>query len=99
MSLKYTSHTKHTVLTFSMHVRTIQHLNYGEQEYQNQFLVDYSDTPVTSKQGQGHQTWYELVDPKEGYNAQFRKSCLNSDRERANDKVFVKSGNNINYLP
>ena len=82
-----------------MYVRTIQHLNYGGQESKQRFAVHDSDTPVTLKQGQGNQTWYELVDPKEGYNAQFRKSCLNSDRERANDKVFVKSGNNINYLP
>ena len=28
---------------------------------QKQFTVYDSDTPVTMKQGQGHQTWYELV--------------------------------------
>ena len=30
--------------------------------------VDDSDTPVTLKQGQGNQTWYELVDTKQHYN-------------------------------
>ena len=51
-------------------------------------------TPVTLKQDRGHQTWYELADPKQVYdNAKFEKSRLNSLRERANDKVFLKSGN------
>ena len=59
-----------------------------------------SDIPVTLKQGQGQQTWYDLADPKQGYkNAQFKnkkfkkKNRLNSVREKANDEVFVKSGN------
>ena len=44
------------------------------------------------KQGQGHHTWYELADPNQGSNnAKFEKPHLNSVRERANDKVFVKS--------
>ena len=48
---------------------------------------------VTLKQGQGHQTWYRLVDPKQGYNnAKFEKACLDSVCERANHKVLVKSG-------
>ena len=33
-----------------------------------QFAIYDSDTPVTLKQGQDHQTWYKLVDPKQGYN-------------------------------
>ena len=50
------------------------------------------------KQGQGHQTWYELVNPKQGYdNAKFEKPRLNSVREKANDKV-VKSKKHVNYL-
>ena len=49
---------------------------------------------MTLKQGHGHQTWYELVDPKQGYNnAKFEKPRLNSVHEKANDKDFVKSGN------
>ena len=38
----------------------------------------------------GHQTWRF----KEGYdNTKFEKPRLNSARDRANDKVFAKSGN------
>ena len=63
-----------------------------------QFIVYDSDTPVTWKR-QDHQTWYQLVDPKQGNNyAKFEKPHLNRVREKANDKVFVKSGN-MSYLP
>ena len=52
-----------------MHVATIKFSNYGGQESKKQFAIyDSSDTPVTFKQGRDHQTWYELVDPKHGYN-------------------------------
>ena len=51
------------------------------------------------KQGQGHQTWYDLVDPKEGYNnANFEKPRLNGVHEKVNNKDFVKS-ENISFLP
>ena len=33
-----------------------------------QLAVYDSDTPVTLKQGQGHQIQYELVDPSQGCN-------------------------------
>ena len=57
-----------------MYVRTIQSSIYGGHESKNQFAIYNSDTPVTLKQGQGHQTWYELVDPKQVYiNAKFKK--------------------------
>ena len=40
-----------------------------------QFAVYDSDTPVTLKQGQGHQTWLELVDSKQDFiNAKMSKS-------------------------
>ena len=72
-----------------MYVRTIQHLNYGKQESKKQFAVYDSDKPVTYKEGQGHQTCYELVDPKQDYNnAQFEKPHLTSVREKANRKMF-----------
>ena len=46
---------------------------------------------TTLKQGQGHQTWYELVDPKQGKkNAKLEKPRLNYVPERANNKVLVK---------
>ena len=32
-----------------------------------QFAVSISDTPVTVKQNQGHQTYNDNVDPKQGY--------------------------------
>ena len=74
--------------------RAIQCSNYRGQESKEQFAVYDSNTPVTLKQGQGHQTWYELVDPKEGYNKpKFQKSCWNSVHEKANSKDFVKSVN------
>ena len=43
-------------LIFLMYDRTTQHLNYGRQESKAQFAVYDSDTPVTLKQGQDHQT-------------------------------------------
>ena len=77
-----------------MYVRTIQRLNYNRQKSRKQVAVYESDIPMTLKQGQGHKTWYELVDAKHSYNdAKFEKPRLNSVREKANDKVFVKSGN------
>ena len=51
-----------------MYVRTIRCLNYDGQESKKQFAVYDSDKPVTLKQGQSQQTWYDLVDPKQGYN-------------------------------
>ena len=42
------------------------------------------------KQGQDHQTWYELVDPKQGCNnARFEKLDLTSVQGNASNKVFV----------
>ena len=68
-----------------MNVRTIQNLNYSGQESKFfllllLFAIYDLDTPVTLKQGQqGHQTWYELADLKQGYNnAKSEKPCLNS---------------------
>ena len=59
-----------------------------------QIAVYDSDAPVTLKQGQDHQIWHELVDPKQGYNsAKFEKPLLNRVDEKANEKGFAKSGN------
>ena len=41
----------------------IQHLNHSEQESSTQLAIYDSDKPVTLKQDQGDQTWYDLVDP------------------------------------
>ena len=47
--------------------------------FQNkQFAVYKSDTPVTLKLSQGHQTYNDNVDPKQGCNhAKFEISCFN----------------------
>ena len=67
-----------------MYVRTIQRFNYSGQGPGKQFAVCGSDTPVTLKQGQDHQTWYELVDPKQGHNdIKFEKPCLKSVLEKS----------------
>ena len=48
-----------------------------DKNLKKQFAVYDSDTPVTLKQGQGHQTWYEFLDPKQGHNkAKFFKLCI-----------------------
>ena len=36
----------------------------GDKDLKKQLAVYDSDTRVTLNQGQGHQTWYELVDPQ-----------------------------------
>ena len=36
-----------------------------DKTLKKQFVVYNPDTPVTLKQGQGHQIWYELVEPKQ----------------------------------
>ena len=54
-----------------------------------QFAVYISDTPVTFKQSQGHQTYNDNVDPKQGYNhAEFDRFCFNGMREKANVNFF-----------
>ena len=43
-----------------------------------QFAVYLSDRPVTLKQSQGHQTYNENVDQKQGYNhAKYERSSFN----------------------
>ena len=85
-----------------MYVRTIQHLTTVDKNLKQQFAVYYSHTPVTLKQIQGHQTCYELVDHKQGYNyAQFEKPRLNSVRESANNNFVCvcQIRKNVNDLP
>ena len=53
-----------------------------------------SDTSVTLKQGKSHQTWYELLDPKQSYNYEkFERPPRDSVPQKANAKVFLRSGN------
>ena len=60
-----------------MSIRTIQRLNYSGQESKKRSAVYNLDNLVTLNQSQGHQTWYDLVDPKQGYNnAMFAETSL-----------------------
>ena len=55
-----------------------------------QFAVYISDIPMTLKQSQGHQTYNDNVDPKQGYNhARFEISCFNGFKEQKNKKANV----------
>ena len=70
------------------------------------FAVYISDTTVTLKQSQGHQTLNDNVDPKQGYNhAKFERSCFNGLREKASFKgvclfvcLFFKLGNIVSVI-
>ena len=67
-----------------MYERTIQRLNYSGQESKKKLAVHDSDTPVTLKQCQGHQTWFELVYSNQSYNdAKLEQPRLNSVREKS----------------
>ena len=60
-----------------MYIATVQCLNYTGKDSKktNQFTVYVFETLVTLKQGQGHKTLYDLVDPKQDYNqAKFERT-------------------------
>ena len=65
-SLKYTKVTQSILRSiFLMYVAILQRLNNSGQEFNFFLLLVFDcDIPVTLKQGQGHQTRYELVDSK-----------------------------------
>ena len=47
-------------------------------------------TPVTLNQSQGHQTYHDDLDPKQGYNHEkFERSCLDGAREKKKGQVKV----------
>ena len=59
-----------------------------------QFAVYIFDTPVTLKQGQGHETYNDNVDPKQGYShTKLVTSCFDGVWEKANVKGFLTWGN------
>ena len=63
----------------------------ADKNLKTQFTVNVSDTPVTLKQGQGHQTQNNKVDPQQDYNsAKFEKSHFKGVQEKAEMKVFFK---------
>ena len=64
MSPKYKLVTQSILCLISLtYVVTLRCLNYTGQESKQQSAVYDSDTPVTLKNGQAHQTWCESVDP------------------------------------
>ena len=64
-------------------------LNYNGKESKSNFAVYGSDIPVTLKYNQGHQTWYELLDPERGHNRmKFERLPLSSVCQKANVKSF-----------
>ena len=59
-----------------------------------QIAVYISDTLVTFKQRQGHQTKNDNVDSNQGYNhAKFERSCFKSVREKGNVRGVCFSSN------
>ena len=94
-SLKYTQLTQSVLCLIFFNVHN-NHATFTLRwtKSKQQIAVYDSDTPVTLRQGQGHQTLYALEDPKQNYNyTKFENPHLNNVHEKANDKVFVKSGN------
>ena len=82
-----------------MYVVSIRCLNYSGQESETQFTVYVSNTAVTLEKGLGHQTWYNLVDPKQGYNyTNVERFPLDNVREKVSIKGFVEL-EKISYLP
>ena len=77
-----------------MYVATIQHLIFirhesKQESYEAQFALYISDTPVTLKQSQDHQTYDENIHPEQGYNhAKFKRSRFNSVSKKDNGKYF-----------
>ena len=66
MSLKYTPVTQSILcLMFLMYLATVHCFNQGGQGSKKKNAVYDSYIPVTFKYVQGHQTWYELLDPKQ----------------------------------
>ena len=51
------------------------------------------DIPVTVKQDDDHETWYTLLDPKQGYNHSKFERPLKIVRQKANVKVLVQAEN------
>ena len=65
-----------------------------------QLAIYISDTPVTLKQGQGHQTYNDYVDTKHGYtHLKFERLCFNGVQEKAKIKAFFSNEKSVSYLP
>ena len=94
MSVIHTGHTKHTLLVLFKMYSNHTLLNFSGSNSKKQFAVYDSDIPVTLKQGQGHQFWYELPAAEQGYtynHAQFERPPLNSVIQKVNVKSFLSN--------
>ena len=81
-----------------MSVTTKQDLNSfsGQDFFLNAVYV--SDTPMTLKQDQGHQTWHEIIDCQQGFdNAQFGKPRLTASIKQSTTK-FCQIKEHVNFL-
>ena len=98
MPLRYTPITQSILcLIFMMSVATIP--PYSGQESKNNLLFMIL-TYLWPWKGQGHKIWYELLDPKQGYNhAKFEWPTSTSVCQKANLKSFCQIRKHINYLP
>ena len=93
MSLKDTPVRQRMLcMTFWVYVRTIQRLNYSGQEH-TRHTCDLETRSRSSN-------LVQLLDTKQGYNnAKFEKPCLNSVRDKANEKCFCQIRKHANLSP
>ena len=71
------------MIIFLLYVATITTLKLQRTRINNkQFALYISDINVTLKQSQGHQTYNENVDSKQGYDhAKFHRACFHGAQE------------------
>ena len=83
----HTNHLVHNLFTLSSNHTTFK---LQRTRIKNmQFAVYISDTSVTLTQSEGHQTYSNSVNPKQGYNhKKFERSCFNGVQEKAKFKGF-----------
>ena len=96
---KYTPVTQ-SILCFS-NSSDQHHVNYTEQESEKKLVVYDSDITVTLKQGQGHKTWYELLDSKPVYiiTQSLKDLPKTVSAKKTTVKSFGQIPKHVNYLP
>ena len=104
MSVIFLMHTSVTqsiqCLIFLMYAAAIRRINYKGHESTTQSAVYDSDIPVTLKQGQGNQTWFDLLDPKQVHNyARFERPPFKQCLPKSQHESLCQIRKHINYLP
>ena len=81
----HTSHTKHTMHGLFSVCSNHTTFNTVDKNKKNKLFAAYdSDTSVALKQVQRHETWYELIDLKQGDNhVKFERPPLNSVHKKS----------------